>query len=393
MAEPSRAVKAARPTLPAGLQNELWARAAGRCEFRGCNELLYVDSLTHRHSNLGVISHIVAFSPKGPRGHETRSDLLQRDISNLILTCRTHGKIIDDRDKVADYPEELLLTFKREHEERIRMLTSIGPDARSHVLLVQAPIDGCGFSIDQARAFQALLPGYPADESAEIIDLCGITLPASSRGFFPVLASALSQQLQAVLRRRPAGADIRSLSVFALAPVPLLVHLGHELGDIRQVDLFQKHRSGESWTWRAEEQTADVYEVIRPESPDGDTEVAVVLSISEHVQPALVAPVLGSPGATYELRAHGAGPDFLSSRKRLEVFGYEFRKLLAEVRAAHGSRRRVHLVAAVPAPVAIEAGRSIRKFDPEFIVYEFDKRTLGYFPALTINPRTELLHD
>ena len=60
--------KSVRPTIPLQLQNELWARAAGRCEFRGCNKLLYKDDLTQKRSNLAIISHIVAFSPDGPRG-------------------------------------------------------------------------------------------------------------------------------------------------------------------------------------------------------------------------------------------------------------------------------------------------------------------------------------
>jgi hypothetical protein len=35
--------KRGRPSIPLAVQNELWARAAGRCEFRGCNELVYLD--------------------------------------------------------------------------------------------------------------------------------------------------------------------------------------------------------------------------------------------------------------------------------------------------------------------------------------------------------------
>src|SRR5688572_9921496 len=110
--------KRGRPSIPLSVQNELWARAAGRCEFRGCNEFVYLDPLTQKRSNLSAISHIVAYSPDGPRGDPIRSKKLERDIANLILTCRKHGKLIDDHDKVAEYPEELLLEFKREHEAR-----------------------------------------------------------------------------------------------------------------------------------------------------------------------------------------------------------------------------------------------------------------------------------
>lgn len=77
MMEMPNSRKPGRPKFPVWLQNELWARAAGRCEFRGCNELLYLDQLTKKRSNVSAISHIVAYSPDGPRGHLLRSKQLQ----------------------------------------------------------------------------------------------------------------------------------------------------------------------------------------------------------------------------------------------------------------------------------------------------------------------------
>jgi len=151
-----------RPTIPEQIQRELWARAAGRCEFRGCNKLLYKDSLTQKRANLAVISHIVAYSLDGPRGDVVRSQQLEKDISNLMLTCRDHGKIIDDKAREVEYPEELLREFKREHELRIRMLTEAKEDAQTDVLLLQVPIDRRTIIVDQAEAFRAILPKYPA---------------------------------------------------------------------------------------------------------------------------------------------------------------------------------------------------------------------------------------
>src|SRR4051812_47249225 len=78
--------KPGRPSIPLSTQNELWARAAGRCEFRGCNELVFLDRLTQKRSNISAISHIVAYSPEGPRGDAIRSKRLEKDIANLILT-------------------------------------------------------------------------------------------------------------------------------------------------------------------------------------------------------------------------------------------------------------------------------------------------------------------
>jgi 1-deoxy-D-xylulose 5-phosphate reductoisomerase len=49
-----------RPNIPLNVRCELWARAAGRCQFRGCNRLLYKDVLVGEvwlcsgQSNMGL---------------------------------------------------------------------------------------------------------------------------------------------------------------------------------------------------------------------------------------------------------------------------------------------------------------------------------------------------
>ena len=163
--------KRPRPAIPIGAQRELWARSAGRCEFRGCNRLLFRDDLTKRKSNLGKISHIMAFSPDGPRGHPVLSEKLEKDISNLILTCGDHSKIIDDRDKVTDYPVELLQAFKQEHESRVRVLTGVQEEAKASVLIVRAAVNTRVPAIGHEDAFRGMLPLYPAEETATVIDL------------------------------------------------------------------------------------------------------------------------------------------------------------------------------------------------------------------------------
>lgn len=380
--------KRKRPTIPETTKLELWARAAGRCEFRGCNKLLYKDELTQKRSNLAIISHIVSFSPDGPRGDPVRSIALEKDPRNLILTCRDHGKIVDDKAREHEYPEELLLEFKQEHEQRVRLLTGITEDAQTHVLLLQACIDGRDFAIDGKAAFQAILPKYPAEEAALIISLTGVAVPTDAEGFFPVAARAIAEQTRDILRPRADDRRIKHLSVFALAPIPLLVHFGHLLGDINHVDLYQRHRGDQGWAWKDEEAAEEFYEVVEPTLADeGANPIALLLSLSGPIDRDQVAAVLGPDALVHEIRATSPGLDCLPSRARLEVFGYEARKLLTHLREVYCQERIVHVFAAVPAPVAIEFGRSIRAYDPAFVIYEHRKGNRSYFPALDVNPR------
>lgn len=387
---PSAADNIRRPKLGT-IERELWARAAGRCEFRGCNKLLYVDGLTQKRSNLATIAHIVSFRPGGSRGDAIRSPQLAKDINNLMLTCKAHGSLIDDKDKEDDYPEELLLEYKREHEDRIRMLTDITDEAQTHVLIVNAPIDGERFDISTKSAFQAILPKYSDSENPSIIDLRSITLPPADEGVFATLSAQLSDEVRDFRSSLPHGHPDKSISVFALAPIPLLVHLGLELSDLHEVDLYQRHRETQTWTWDIPDESdndtefAQLYTVEIPEEPDSDAEVVITISISASVSQQQIEATVGRNAAVFAIRANEPGPDFLRSKRRLALFGYEFRRLLEAIRERYGRDRTVHLLGAIPSPVAIEVGRSIQRYHPPFRVYEYDKPIASYVEGMTIN--------
>lgn len=388
-----------RPSIKSATHYELWGRAAGRCEFRGCNEVVYRDGLTQGASNLSTVAHIVAWTPEGPRGHPTRSAELATDIGNLMLTCKKHGKYIDDANRVEEYPEALLIEFKKEHEKRVQLLTDITEEAQTRVVLLQAPVDGRDVKINERHAHQALLPLYPAEEHADLFDLSGLGITADAPGFYPALATSLDAKTTDLLRRR--GSDkVRSLAVFAIAPIPLLVHFGHRLGDLVSVELFQHHRGKKNpWAWRGEEELDLFYETIIPAlTPEdhrgGHTDPptpVVSVSISGYVEPSTIRPHVDGPSVHYQINLPGvengdqSGRDALPTRARLEAFGIEFRRVLDAVRARHGHDQTVHLFLAVPAPVAIEIGRNVKHVDPPFLIYDYQKAAKGYSPALVIN--------
>src|SRR5882757_9329886 len=126
-------------SIPERVRIRLWGRAAGRCQYDGCNERLWLDSLTQSEFNVAYIAHIIADSPDGPRGHAVLSDQLKADPSNLMLACDRHHRLID-REQVQEHPPERLREMKRKHEARIELLSSLTPEKQSHVLLYGANI-------------------------------------------------------------------------------------------------------------------------------------------------------------------------------------------------------------------------------------------------------------
>src|SRR6185437_5972981 len=89
----------------------LWARGAGRCYY--CNRDLIGDLISLSPQLVkGLVAHIVAEKPDGPRGDPVRSPLLVDNVDNLMLMCHDHHRLIDE-EKPAEYPESRLLAMKQ----------------------------------------------------------------------------------------------------------------------------------------------------------------------------------------------------------------------------------------------------------------------------------------
>jgi hypothetical protein len=95
---------------------KLWGRAAGRCSHPECG-IDCVPLLDPKSGpiTLGEMAHVIPHSPNGPRGTGKPG---AGTYENLILLCPTHHTQVDEAS--GAHPAALLLTWKKDHEERIR---------------------------------------------------------------------------------------------------------------------------------------------------------------------------------------------------------------------------------------------------------------------------------
>lgn len=80
---------------------------------------------------VGEICHIKARSPGGPRYDPLQTPGERDGYENLIAMCGSDNKIIDDPNLANAFPVELLLRYKKEHEERFHN-TVLKPDVLQH---------------------------------------------------------------------------------------------------------------------------------------------------------------------------------------------------------------------------------------------------------------------
>jgi CBASS immunity sensor of nucleotide second messenger signals len=170
------------------------------------------------------------------------------------------------------------------------------------------------------------------------------------------------------------------LSVFALAPIPLLIYFGKQLGDVYPTDVYQRHRHPESWSWQDLDDPGFNYTVLYPEpaDPAGDR-VVVCLSLSGTIHPSEAEHAVGEDLPTYTLTISDPRRDFLRAKDQLELFRVEWARLLAKIREKHGPKAEIHLFPAIPNSVAVQIGRVILpKSDPTLIVYDHDHNSGGF---------------
>lgn len=345
----------AKTTIPNKVANALWARAGGFCQYRGCPDYLVGDLIAgHEDGTFGFLAHIVADSPDGPRGDEIRSALLAKRLENLMLMCARHHKLIDV-DAPEDHPETLLLAMKAEHERRIARNVAIGPDLASHAVRCSAKIGENPALVSTREIFDAMLPHrHPASGETIDLELVGAALRDNEQAYWEIQRLNLGRQFETAVRSRIERQDIRHLSVFPLAPQPLLIELGRLLGDIVPAVIHQRHREPPTWRW-LENQPALVLNVGEAVHQNGP--VALKLAVSADVDDDRIRKVLGDDAAIWSITATDAHNDILRRPEDQSEYRRRLRGVFNRIKAAHGQSTVIHVFPALPASLAVETGR------------------------------------
>jgi hypothetical protein len=378
--------KAGRPTVKANIKLKLWLKAGGLCSFRGCAKKLTEHCLTFEETNFSNIAHIVGYEIGGPRGNHPLPMAQRNDYENLMLVCTDCHKLIDSSETAGNYSVELLQSYKKEHEDQLSFVQDIYlKGEKSHLLRCRANIGIEVVQISVEQMVKAISPMYPV--SRDFIDIDMTKTSGVDNHFY---WESKKQDITNIVNRSLASngvmSEIKHLSVFALGPMPLLMHLGNCLSNKIPTDVFQRHRDVEDWSWKPDSKsvTFKLNKILE----GSDTEVHLILSLSGKI-PLEYLPKDLSKGATvYEVVLDGCDstPTFLTSKKTLENFKIFYRNLISKLSANHKGLNKVHLFPAVPAPIAVLCGRELlHKVDPVLAVYDFNKNN-GFFEfAMEVN--------
>ncbi|HVZ30812.1 MAG TPA: SAVED domain-containing protein [Polyangiaceae bacterium] len=375
-------------TIRCHVANMLWGRAAGRCQFDNCNRVLSRAPATQATRNIGEKAHIYAFSLGGPRADGVWPSELLNDIDNLMLVCHDCHVIIDQGDGPDVYTAARLQDMKRRQEQRIEIATSIAPTMSSHVLTYGTFI-GEHPALPTFRDAAAALFPRRVPATTEILSLGSPT--GSQRDHNEAFWAEQQRELRYEFKRQVRvpieRGDIKHVSVFAMAPQPLLIQLGALLGSITPTDVYQRHRVSESWAWPPD---AVATPILSFAAPAGPRVPALVLSVSAIITADRIHRVLGDDVAVWTISVPDPHSDVVKSPAMVVEFWQHVRRLLDDIKVQHGHKTPLHVFPALPVSLAVELGRvRMPKADPPWILYDELQSRGGFVAAFTLTAEAD----
>jgi hypothetical protein len=380
-----------RKNISQATRLKLWVKSGGRCQFKHCNKPVYEHGMTLQDGNFADVAHIIGAKKNAARGGE-QSEELEVEFSNLMLLCKDCHKLIDDNEN--DYDVETLRRWKQEHEDRIEVLTGISPETpRSTILKVQVNIGDRLIGIADEAMFNAMFsqdpPKFPLDKKGISIKETDFDRTADEVHWQKFAETRIKNKIDRHLEEGIDGASVKHLSIFAIAPMPLLMYLGKCVGDTIQADIYQSHRdiedTNKSWSWKGREVQPLNISIEYPEGGKGEN-IALVIALSDHIETDKYEDFIQRGFTIYKMLVENPSVHLIQSPSHIEEFGKSFRDLLNLIQKDHGKNCNVHLLPAVGVSIGIQIGRSLLPTkDPNIFVCEIQQPEKVFKKVLRLN--------
>lgn len=275
------------------------------------------------------------------------------------------------------------------------MLTEIRPEQAAYVIRMAGMIRSTAPELSRSTVLVAATRAgiypqtLPGEHFADVdLDLRSLGDPQSAENFVAhaSLIDTLVSRVQDGVRR----GDTKKVAVFAIARIPLLIHLGARLDDKVPSTIFNRHRTDEenAWIWPSNEKEPSLsLQTVRRQQGTNPQNIALVVSLSGTVRQDELPPAIDATYSVYEITP-GAGvipsPSLMRSRSDLGLFEQESRRFLAMVEQEHGKIDTIALFPALNVAPAVVLGRVLMpNVSPSWRV--FDRDAYGvFFDALEV---------
>jgi hypothetical protein len=364
----------------------LWGISGGRCEFDGCNKILYRHEVTGDHGNYAEKAHIYAVNSGGARFCPD-SENFKNSVKNLMLVCpQCHINIDRNEQK---YTPETLFEMKRKHETRIYILTSIGADLHSHIVYYTANISGSFISVNEGDAKNALAcyGRFPTENPPIDLSQKGNLIEDIEDDFYTSnsknLCRAVKSKISDIVK------EGESLALFSIAPQPLLIYLGTLLNDKYNIIVFQCHRrESDKWRWDGTQEQIRFVSTV-PNEFMAVNNIALVISLSSSISFERILKILGGDTLIYSVSIESPNRTFVTNPGIMDDFVSKSREVLEIIKQRHGNKVLINVFPSMPASLALRFGMDyMAKTDNNLMIYD-EHPGKGFVLALQIGENHE----
>lgn len=368
-------------TIPQKVTYSLWGASAGVCEFRGCQEVLYLHHVTMTEGNFSQRAHIEAVSEKGPRYRELMPNEELNSYENLMLTCHRCHKLIDDNPEI--YTVDILKEMKREHEKTIYDLLKVRRNQQTCMYKYFVNISNIQPIYDDSLFCRAVVLNgkLPKEKYATALAETKIPFKDGDENFYSIHTQALEQSrsiLDASINKN------ENISIFALAPIPLLIKLGSIVSDISNATVYQCHREGEKWAWKEKDNKKIRYKVSKIEGDIKEDCVALNLSLSADISQDRIIKSTGNI-ITYKITINEPSLGFAKTENIVDDFVKTFRETMEKIKEENPTIKGIKIYPAIPNSIAVRLGMNyMPKTDPNLILYDNINNDKGFIETIII---------
>lgn len=374
-----------RYNIPKEVRTELWIRAGGRCQKRGCNKYLLESMTAPEIYNGAEVAHIIASSPKGPRGQKKISKYDEIDISNLMLLCPSCHREIDKKENLDFFSIELLRKMKREHELRVKMLTNLAFDRDSRVIEYFSKISDSSNIFSEIRIKETILPDYYTSHEILRLGRKNNFLKDNNTKYWERELDNLEGLFKEKVKPLVEDGKVERFLVFAIAPIPMLIKLGALLDDKVTSLVYQKHREPDTWKW-LDEKIEDFEYIVKYTEKKNDV-IALNVSLSGNITEDRIFKTFANTKVDIcTITIEEPNIDYLRTKQQLDEFNFEYTRILNKLKKIYGQYNELHIFPACPVSVAVEMGRRwMKKVDMDLIIYDWNKEDKKFVKAIELN--------
>lgn len=382
--------------------------AGWRCQFAGCGRDLHEHGPTGRTGRFSYFAHIVASSPKGPRGHATRSAELADEAENIMLLCDGCHRLVDRVDP-GYYTERMLQQMRERSTSEVRRLLDTLQYPEAEVVAIIGSVSGQVPQFNLQEAEQALWQSHlrAARHRPEYLfhvdhQQHDVHAPDYWSAVFRSMRSD-GLQLQRMLNGVQRGGAVRPrIAVFPLHSTSVLLVAGRVLGETSGTHLFQPHRSVAAdprttrWAWPPLEgmHRSDKF-LVRTLKAPGSSESAANLIVSltfdlaaERLPPGCYDAHRGElalPTVEVYVAPEDRGIHVIGAPSDLECYA---KALDRAIQILHDEWRvtHVHLFIGAPTTAVVTMGQKMQaRYQATYVCHEAKERDGVFFPTVEIS--------